>query len=189
MVTMNVMKESIVEAYATGGKGRLQLCDAAALQDYYSPRERAPNASFPARVFAPILDCYVAFRKFGELKCGRQLADWDGGHVYPLKGLIHLILCKTPAGDVALLDNLLVYWNTNTNELMLEDFDPKNWQDAFEISKFTWTGTDKRIETRKVCFCPPTCSRRRRRRRHRRWAATCLALPLVAVRRPAVWFW
>ena len=31
MVTMNVMKERIVEAYATGGKGRLQLRDAAAL--------------------------------------------------------------------------------------------------------------------------------------------------------------
>ena len=173
MVTMNVMKESIVEAYATGGKGRLQLCDAAALLDFYSPRERAPNASFPARVFAPILDCYVALRKFGELKCGRQLADRDGGHVYPPKGLIHLILCKTPAGDAALPDNLLVYRNTNTNDLMLEDFDPKNWQDAFEISKFLWTSTDKRIEARKVCFCPPTCSRRRRRRRRRRRPAAC----------------
>ena len=136
MVTMNVMKESIVEAYATGGKGRLQLCDAAALLDFYSSRERAPNASFPARVFAPILDCYVALRKFGELKCGRQLADRDGGHVYPPKGLIHLILCKTPAGDAALPDNLLVYRNTNTNELMLEDFDPDNWQDAFKLTKF-----------------------------------------------------
>ena len=186
MVTMNVMKESIVEAYATGGKGRLQLCDAAALLDFYSSRERAPIASFPARVFAPILDCYVALTKFGDLKCGRQLSDRDGGHVYPPKGLIHLILCKTPAGDAALPDNLLVYQNTNTNELMLEDFDPENWQDAFEISKFTWTGTDKRIETRKVCFCPPTCSRRRRRRRRR--PAACWP-SLVAVRRPAVWFW
>ena len=66
-----------------------------------------------------------------------------------------------PAGDAALPDNLLVYQNTNTNELMLEDFDPENWQDAFEISKFIWTGTDKRKYLKSLCILHDGSSRQK----------------------------
>ena len=120
---------SIVGAYAAGGRTREQF-DGAACLDYYAksdaPRQRAPAYAFKLVGFSNILHDYIAYVKYARLKCGRQLADRDGDEVYPLKGLIHLILEKSPAADPAKLDHILVLWNLNTNQLMLEDFDPEN---------------------------------------------------------------
>ena len=87
---------------------------------------RQPMRSIKLAGFSNILHDYIAYVKYARLKCGRQLADRDGDEVYPLKGLIHLILEKSPAADPAKLDHILVLRNLNTNQLMLEDFDPEN---------------------------------------------------------------